>query len=181
MASERCAKLARLSEFSVAFLTVEVIGLNLADLTGLLVNVNPTLIPSATLLLSIAILVFVIFENTKEFKLKSKGYHNSGLEINKLYNELKIAIANNDQENFNNQTVLTELNDQFEKSLNQYDNHDVIDFRSFVLDRWEDFGLSWFQRWEIRFQTYLETKLLYHALIAAGPVAVIVWHVVNLK
>ena len=148
---------------------MEVIAVNLASLAGLLDNINPTFIPTITLILSISILVFGIFENAKNYNIRSLNYHSCGLEINKLYNEVKKHLAKNNQEDFNDEVVLDSINERFETMLAQHENHESIDFHSFILDRQKDFKLTWKDRWEKRLILYYNSKLMYHALILLGP------------
>lgn len=175
-AAERCESVAKISTFAVAFLSVEVIALNLASLAGLLKDIDPVYIPTLTLILSISILVFGIFENAKDYRVRGLKYHSCGLEINKLYNELKRHLSANNQADFNDQTIISDINERFENVLSRHENHQNHDFHAFLLDRHKDFKLNWLKRWEKRAINYYSSKLLYHGLILLGPVLICIYY-----
>ena len=112
-----------------------------------------------------------IFENAKGYVLQAHKYHSCGLAIGKIYTKLKIELAKNQDEDFNDYKVLEEKEVAYEACLEKHENHEQIDFMAFKLIRKVEFKIGRWEAIKMRVLIYWNSKLMYHALIIAGPIA----------
>lgn len=176
VADERCKNTAKLSSFTLAFLSFEVIAISIYSLTGNLNNVleNKT-ISALTLILSILFLVLSIFENAKEYSVKAKEFHNCGLEIGKVYSKLKLILAKNKDEDYNDEKILDEISKEYEVILEKYENHEEIDYKQFRINKKKDFKVGNWEKIKNVFSIYFRSQFLYHFLILIGPILAIIY------
>jgi len=174
VADERCKKTYKLSSFSIAFLSFEVIAISIYSLSGNFESIIETKIITAwTLILSILFLVLSIFENAKNYNVKAKDYHNCGLEIGKVYSKLKMLLATNGDNDYNDLSVLNPLQEDYDKILDKYENHEEVDYAQYKINKKKDFKVN---RWYVlknQIIIYYNTKLLYHFLIIIVPIVLI--------
>jgi hypothetical protein len=175
-ADQRCKKIAKLSTFTIAFLSFEIIAITIYSLySGQEDPDSSKTITVFTLILSILFLVVSIFENAKGYNLQAHRYHSCSLEIGKIYTKLKIILAKNQDEDFNDYAILEEKEIQYEACLEKYENHEQIDYMSFKLIRKIDFEIDFWEAMIMRLTIYWNSKLMYHALIISGPIALTVF------
>lgn len=180
VADERMKKTSKLSSIALSFLSVEIIAINLMDISGIMqpsVTASPeyfsNLVSTGTIILSILVLVFGVLENAKQFDLKAERYHKCGVEINKLFNILKVELAKNNNEDFNDSDFLNELNTKYEAILESYSNHEIIDFWSYQIQNNWIYDLSPYEILKKRFLIYFRSTFIYHILILAGPISML--------
>jgi len=174
VADERCKKTYKLSNFTIAFLSFEVIAISIYSLTGNFDSIVETKIITAwTLILSILFLVLSIFENAKNYNVKAKDYHNCGLEIGKVYSKLKMILATNGDKDFNDLNVLNPLQEEYDKILDKYENHEEVDYAQYKNNKKIDFKISKYDVFKNKVIIYFNTKLLYHFLIIIVPIILI--------
>lgn len=174
VADERCKKIYSLSSFTIAFLSFEVIAISIYSLTGNFENIiESKVITALTLILSILFLVLSIFENAKNYNVKAKDYHNCGLEIGKVYSKLKLILAKNNNEDYNEQEELDILQKEYEDILDKYENHEEIDYLQFQVNKKNDFGTDYWKVKKNKISIYFESKFLYHFLVVIGPILLI--------
>lgn len=176
VADERCKSTATLSTFTIAFLSFEVIAISIYSLSGSLNNyIDSNTTTAWTLILSILFLVLSIFENTKNYSLKAKNYHNCGLEIGKVYSKLKQILANNENKDYNDQTELNKLSKEYENILDKYENHEQIDYLQFQVNKSKDFKINWRIKTKNQIIIYGKSIFLYHILMLAGPILLFIY------
>ncbi|WP_405567786.1 SLATT domain-containing protein [Polaribacter sp. Asnod6-C07] len=174
VADERCKKSYRLSSFTIAFLSFEVIAISIYSLTGSFDSlIESKIITSWTLILSILFLVLSIFENTKNYNVKAKDYHNCGLEIGKVYSKLKMILATNKDGDFNDLKILNPLQDEYDKILDKYENHEEVDYAQYKINKKKDFKINYGYVLKNQAIIYFNTKFLYHFLIIIVPIILI--------
>ena len=145
-ADERCKKTSKLSNFTIAFLSFEVIALSIYSLSGEMDSfIDSKTITVSTLIFSILFLVLSIFENAKEYNLQARNYHACAIEIGKLYTTLKIELSKNKDEDFNDSSFLKDLEIKYEAILEKYPNHEQVDYLRFKINRSDDFKISFWQ------------------------------------
>jgi hypothetical protein len=90
--------------------------------------------------LSILQLVVAQFENSQDYKLKGKNFHDCSLELSKLYNKLRTFKTLNTQvSDYTNLSFCQKLSEEYQEILNRYENHEDIDYDNFKLSQPEYF------------------------------------------
>ncbi len=175
-ASTRLTQTSRLSNLSINLLSVYLTAVGLLGVYNLHFNqLNEDLIAYSITSLSILALVFGQIENSKDFLLKAKEFHNCGLELSEIYNELRIykTLTYNqsleDKENF-----ARKISDKYQKVLERYENHLQIDNDIFKTKTADYHLLSTCDIFKIKLVYYLRTKFLYHFLIVFPPIIIVV-------
>lgn len=86
--------------------------------------------------LSIIQLVIVQFENSQDYKLKAKNFHDCSLELSTLYNRLRtFKTMNSEASEFTTASFCQKLSDEYQEILNRYANHEDIDYDSFKISQ----------------------------------------------
>lgn len=120
---------------------------------------------------SIILLVFTLFENSQNYEIRAKNFHDCALDLADLYNELqnfktyKKDATDDDKMNFTK-----DLQKRYQSVLRKYDNHAPIDnkrFKSQHMDYYKN--LNWkFKLWT-NIKYFYQTKLIYlSAIIIPG-------------
>jgi len=104
-------------------------------------------------------------------------YHDCALDIAELYNELRYAKSYevNDP---NKKEIFRNISDKYDKILKRYENHRLIDYERFQLNKPGYFKLRWTDRQWIELKYYWKVYFKYH-LIMYG--LLILFLAVNLK
>ncbi len=91
-ANKRVVQVSKLSNLCNSMLSVYLIAIGLLSVYNIYNEklYSENLIAYSITCLSILLLVFGQIENAKEYSSKAKEYHNCGLELSSLYNELRI-------------------------------------------------------------------------------------------
>lgn len=90
--------------------------------------------------LSILQLVVAQFENSQDYKLKGKNFHDCSLELSKLYNKLRTFKTLNTQvSDYTSLSFCQKLSEEYQEILNRYENHEDIDYDNFKLSQPEYF------------------------------------------
>jgi hypothetical protein len=86
--------------------------------------------------LSILQLVVAQFENSQDYKLKGKNFHDCSLELSKLYNKLRTFKTLNTQvSDYTCLSFCQKLSEEYQEILNRYENHEDIDYDNFKLSQ----------------------------------------------
>lgn len=86
--------------------------------------------------LSILQLVVAQFENSQDYKLKGKNFHDCSLELSKLYNKLRTFKTLNTQvSDYTSLSFCQKLSEEYQEILNKYENHEDIDYDNFKLSQ----------------------------------------------
>ena len=134
-ADKRLNTISKMSNISFSILSAYLIIAGLLAVYNIQnINANLNLINYYVTALSIIQLVVGQFENSQDYKLKAKNFHDCGLELSILYNKLRIFKTLNTQAS--DYTILNfcqSLSEQYQEILNKYENHQQIDYNNFKL------------------------------------------------
>lgn len=136
--------------------------------------INGNVTAYAITCLSILVLVFGQIENAKEFSMKAKEYHNCGLALSKLYNELRVFKILKDNSSLDDKKKFAEeLSDKYQRILERHENHFPIDHDMFKVSKFEYHELDKWDVLKIRIRYYFHTAFIYHALIIFPPIIIL--------
>lgn len=175
-ASKRLLKIANLSNLCLSMLSVYLIAVGLLSVYNIYSPeaINQNLIAYSITCLSILLLVFGQIENAKDFSTKAKQYHNCGLELSSLYNDLRIFKTLSDDPKIEEKRQFAEkISNKYERILERHENHEPIDHNTFKANKAEYHELNGFDVLKIQMDYYLKTSLIYHVLIILPPIIII--------
>ncbi|PTB92309.1 hypothetical protein C9994_14280 [Marivirga lumbricoides] len=128
--------------------------------------------------LSILILLYSQFENAKKHAIKSEKFHQCGLEIAELYNELRMvktfATINNKEDR------IKKISERYDEILKKYENHLPIDLDDFTRTKPNYFELTRFGIIWIHIKKYFLIKFKYHLMIY-GPILLFIGYQIGAK
>ncbi len=167
-ASQRNKKLNSLSTQTIGYLSAYLIIINLGYVYdfSFVGDITANQIGIITTALSILILIYSLFENAKNHSLKAEKFHQCGLEIAELYNELRMVKTYNLNANINSQVQA--ISEKYDVLLRKYENHDPVDFLSFKSSKPKYFELSVMHLIFLAIEKYFRIKFHYHLMIY-GP------------
>lgn len=176
VASTRLTKTSHLSNLAVSILTVYLIAISLLSVYNInFKTLNSNLIAYSITCLSILILVFSQIENARDFTKKAKEFHNCGLELSNIYNNIRIfktmrvLPSIQEKENFTKETA-----EAYQRVLERHENHLQIDNEFFKTKTADYHLLSSFDVIRIKVVYYLNTVFIYHFLIVFPPTIMVV-------
>lgn len=174
-ASTRLTKISRLSNLSVSILSVYLTAVGLLSVYNISFNtLDGNLIAYSITCLSILILVFGQIENAKDFSMKAKEFHNCGLELSKIYNDLRIfKTLTEDQTIASKERFTKEISDAYQRVLERHENHLQIDNDLFKTKTAKYHLLSKYDVYKIKLNYYIRTAFMYHFLIISPPVIIL--------
>ena len=181
-ANKRLLKIADLSNLCTSMLSVYLIAVGLLSVyniysTG---NIDENLIAYSITCLSILLLVFGQIENAKDFSTKAKQFHNCGLELSSLYNELRIFKTLTDKPNLTEKREFSkEISVKYERILERHENHHPIDHKMFKASKPDYHELNDWNVFKIKTDYYIKTGLIYHILIIVPPIIIIGLLIIN--
>ena len=112
---------------------------------------------------SILLLLFSVFENSQNYLVRAREFHDCSLDLADLYNELqnfktyKIKATQIEKMEFCN-----DLQNRYQNVLRKYQNHSPIDNQKFKADNMDYYKyLKWHYWWRIQFIYFYKTKLIY--------------------
>jgi len=134
-------------------------------------GVSENLIPFTITSVSIFLLVFSLFENSKNYSVRSIQFHDCALEISRLYNELQ-TFKSYDKEASQSEIkeFSKDIQERYQTILEKYENHSPLDNKIFKLghrDYYEE--IKWWHVIEYRIRDILGTYFWYFtALLVPG-------------
>ncbi|WP_372644920.1 SLATT domain-containing protein [Ancylomarina sp.] len=164
-ASDRLKTRNKYSVLSVSLLSAYLIIFGLLSVYNLYnpETISENLIPFTITSLSIFLLVFSLFENSKEYSHKAIQFHDCALEIARLYNELQNFKSYNDEATIKDKKEFSfNLQCKYQSILEKYENHLQIDnkiFKSEHRDYYDD--IKWYQVVNYRIEYFFKTYFLY--------------------
>lgn len=175
-ASTRLTQTANLSNLSINLLSVYLTAVGLLGVYNLHFNqLNEDLIAYSITSLSILALVFGQIENAKDFSVKSKEFHDCGLELSEVYNELRIYKTLTENQTIKDKEIFAKkISDQYQNILERYENHLTIDNELFKTKTAKYHLLSNYDVFKIKIEYYFRTKFAYHFLIVFPPIIIII-------
>lgn len=175
-ANERLIHISHLSNICTSVLSIYLIAVGLLSVY----NLNSTaefdfnLLAYSSTCLSILVLVFGQLENAKDFKLKANQFHNCGLELSQIYNELRIfKTLNLDPSLKDKEEFSRKISDKYQRILERYENHNSIDHKMFIATKPKYHELSLIDVVLIRISYYFKTSFLYHLMIIVPPIVIL--------
>jgi hypothetical protein len=168
-ASERNRICDSFSSQTVGYLSAYLIIVNLITIYDIdfLFQLTSNQLGFTTTALSILILIYSQFENSKNHSIKSEKFHQCSLEIGELYNELRMVKTFTNV--YNPEDKIRKISEKYDVILKKHQNHSPIDLSTFKLTKTKYFELNWFDVNWIKIKKYLWIKLKYHLMIY-GPI-----------
>lgn len=135
---------------------------------------NPNLIAFAITTISIFLLIFSVFENSQNYLVKAKNFHECALDLADVYNELQnyksYEIEATEKEKMH---FCFKLQEKYQKILRKYENHEPIDNKKFRLSYPDYYKVKWFEYILIPLEYFSRTKLIYLSLMIIPGVIII--------
>jgi hypothetical protein len=176
-ANKRLLQVSKLSNLCNSMLSVYLIAIGLLSVYNIYNEklYNENLIAYSITCLSILLLVFGQIENAKEYSSKAKEYHNCGLELSGLYNELRIFKTLKENPSLEDKLKFAQkIANDYQKILEKHENHEPIDNELFKSKTAAYHHLNWFDVVKIKIEYYFKTDLLYHILIVFPPIIIFI-------
>lgn len=131
-ADKRLKVKAKLSSISLAILSAYLIIASLISVYNINSNGEQNFLNYIITGLSILVLVLNQFESSQEYMLNAKGFHDCGLELSEIYNELRIfkTIKKNPTE-LEVYLCGKNISEKYQTILKNYQNHSSIDYDMF--------------------------------------------------
>lgn len=172
-ASERLKTKEKYSILSISFLSAYLIIFGLLSVYNLFNEnrISEDLIPFSITSVSIFLLVFSLFENSKNYSIRALEFHNCSLKISRLYNELQTFKSYNKSATIDElREFTTRLQDRYQTVLENYENHSQIDNITFKLEHRDYYTeIKWYHMISYRLKNLLETYFWYFtAIITPG-------------
>lgn len=168
-ASTRCAKLDRLSTTTIGWLSAYLVIISMLNVyhVSFFMQLPENYFGFTVTALSIMTLVFSQFEYARGYSIKAQNYHNCGLEIGELYNQLRIlktfTLTEREKE-----YKLKEISAKYEALLKKYENHLPVDFEIFKSKKCKYFEMNTLQCWWIKVKEFILVYFKYY-LFKYGP------------
>lgn len=176
-ANKRLLQISRLSNLCNSILSVYLIAIGLLSVYNIYNEklYNENLIAYSITCLSILLLIFGQIENAKEYSSKAKEYHNCGLELSCLYNELRIFKTLKEKSTLEDKLKFAQkIANEYQRILEKHENHEPIDNEMFKSKTAAYHQLNWFDIIKIKIDYYFKTDLLYHILIVLPPIIIFI-------
>jgi hypothetical protein len=134
-ADKRLTRISNMSNISFSIMSAYLIIAGLLAVYNIENNVaNLNLINYYVTALSIIQLVLAQFENSQDYKLRAKNFHDCGLELSILYNKLRtFKTLNNNASDYETLNFCKKLSDDYQSILSKYENHSPIDYDNFKI------------------------------------------------
>lgn len=176
-ASTRLTKIARWSNFSLTMLSVYLASVGLLSVYNINVSANKldeNLIAYSITCLSILTLVLGQIENAKDYTMKAKEFHNCGLELSKIYNDLRIyKTLTENQSLVDKEKFAKKISEEYQRILEKHDNHQQIDNDKFKTTKAKYHEMNNWDVFVINVRYYSRTIFIYHLLIFLPPIIII--------
>jgi hypothetical protein len=134
-AGKRLTKTSKMSNISFSIMSAYLIIAGLLAVYNIENNdENLNLINYYVTALSIIQLVLAQYENSQDYKLKAKSFHDCGLELSILYNRLRtFKTLNINASEFLTLNFCENLSNEYQLILSRYENHSPIDYDNFKI------------------------------------------------
>jgi hypothetical protein len=113
-------------------------------------------------------------EAAQDFKIKAMNFQDCALKVSAIYDKLRIEKTLVKPDEGQKVTICKELSKQYQDILENYPNHEHIDYKIFRSEHAEYFELSKWAVFKTKARYYLQVKLLYHSLIVIPPTVMII-------
>ncbi|WP_407660170.1 SLATT domain-containing protein [Marinifilum fragile] len=164
-AADRLNAKNKYSLLSTSFLSAYLIIFGLLSVYDLynISKVSDNIIPFTITSLSIFLLIFTLFENSKNYTKRAIDYHNCALELARLYNELQCFKSYNAEcEKEDKKSFSMNIQNRYQSILEQYDNHLQIDNKIFKLQHLDYYDhIKWHNVVYIKISYFIQTYFWY--------------------
>lgn len=164
-ASDRLKGLSKISNICTSILSVYLIVFGLLSVYNIY---NPSeqtenLFAFSMTAISIALLIFSVFENSQNYLVKAEKFHDCSLDIADLYNELQnFKTYKSKSSESEKLQYCNELQAKYQNILRRYENHSKLDTQKFRADNMDYYKyLKWHYWWKTQLFYYYKTKLIY--------------------
>ncbi len=171
-ASKRLLAKDNLSNRAIAFLTAYLIIFGLLSVYQISNTqiFNEKIIAFGSTTVSILLLTFSQMEAAQDYKMRAHKYHDCALRISELYIKLRSFKTLETHTELEKKDFSDKLGSKYQKVLENYTNHETIDYKMFMVQNNDYFRMNNFKVAVIYGQYYWQTKFLYHLLIVIPPV-----------
>jgi hypothetical protein len=139
-ADKRLKTKAKLSTISLAIISAYLIIASLISVYNLGNGNNENIMSYVITALSILLLVVSQFENSQEYNLNARIFHDCGLELSELYNELRIfKTLRKNPTDYETNRFSESLSERYQTVLKNYQNHSPIDYDMFQISNLDYF------------------------------------------
>jgi hypothetical protein len=134
-ADKRLTRISNISNISFSIMSAYLIIAGLLAVYNIEnVSENLKLINYYVTALSIIQLVLAQYENSQDYKLRAKNFHDCGLELSILYNKLRtFKTLNNNVSEYETLNFCKKLSDEYQSILSKHENHLPIDYENFKI------------------------------------------------
>lgn len=181
VASERLLTMNDLSNKAIGFLSAYLIIVSLLSVYQIqgaeLISSN--VIAFGSTALSILLLVFTQMEAAQDFKIRAHAFHKCALEVSQLHDRVRLFKTLGSHTEDEKIRFCNEITVEYQKILQDYQNHDSIDYDRFRCRHLEYHSLSELWALKIKVRYYIRTKLLYHVLIGLPAILFLLNWIIN--
>ncbi len=165
------------SSYSIAALAFYAITVNLVPVYGVAFSPDTgPLFAFVSSALSVLIIIISLLEGARQYDLRADRHHRCGLELGKIYRELRqLRTAHGDEPQPLPAETIQLLRERYEAILDKHENHEDVDFLLMQAKKSEWFNKGFAMRVWVRVRWYLQVSLFYHLTILVPPVVLIWW------
>ena len=163
-ANNRLKTIAKYSTLSISFLSGYLIIFGLVSVYNLYNQnaINPNAIAFTITALSILVLIFSLIENSQNYPVKAKNFHDCALDLADLYNELQnFKSYEKEASNKAKLEFCEKLQKEYQNILRRYDNHAPIDNKKFKLNHPDYYKIKWYEWIIVPVLYFANTRLIY--------------------
>ncbi|WP_434359876.1 SLATT domain-containing protein [Parasalinivibrio latis] len=133
----------RLSQWTVAFISIALLIIPMAQAWGLSIGIDNQQLNFIQSILAVLVLVYSLLLGQENFISRSEAMQRNGIELGKFARKLKPYIQSCSDQKY------TELNEEYYAILEKYDNHEIVDYYATKLETKpkklaDHLGYSWF-------------------------------------
>lgn len=127
---------------------------------------NPNLIAFTITAISIFLLILSVFENTQNYLVKAKNFHDCALDLADVYNELQnYKSYETEATEKEKMEFCFKLQEKYQTILRKYENHEPIDNKKFRLNYPDYYAIQWYEKIIVPLEYFTRTKLIYICLM----------------
>lgn len=173
-ADKRLTIISKMSNISLSILSAYLIIASLISVYNLHSSIKIDLINYVVTSLSIILLVLSQYENSQNYNLRAKEFHNCGLELSSLYNQLRqFKTMNENASDYERRNFATKLSDEYQRILLRFENHLSIDYDNFKISHTEYFNnLSEKEKKRIKLKNFRIRYGWYLLIIILTPILI---------
>lgn len=176
-ADQRLRTVSKYSNLCIHFLSAYLIIFGLISVYNLYNQavVDPNVIAFAITAMSIMVLVFSLLENSEDYKLKAKNFHDCALALATLYNELQnFKTYRKEATDKEKMDFAEQMQKRYQTILERHENHHPIDNRSFKLQHSDYYSVEWTEKILVPVKYFCLTRLIYLVMIILPAVVLAV-------